>query len=341
MADLGQFDGLGLSTYLLKKLQRRCITSRYELLITTNAELMKITGLSEIALLEIKQKLGEDYFPRQQCILFKKKTTAKVYKTGIGNFDILTAKIPLQTGSIWEICGKSSAGKTQLCHTIALNFVAQSHGTVLYIDTKGDFSGTRVMEMLRTRNVPNKDCGRIMQEILVERTSSAEGTCDILEKLLTQLTAGTNSDLSNLKLVVIDALPAVFFTHRTERDHLRGKYLLTTLNNLVYKLSKEHHIAFIYVNLLVNIEEETLAAEDEEYEEHIEEVTASPSHGSGKGIRPALGEYWSRAPRLRLSIGIPPDSSAMTNERTLRIIKSCYTAAGGMCSLRITSAGVL
>ncbi|XP_017462255.1 PREDICTED: DNA repair protein RAD51 homolog 4-like, partial [Rhagoletis zephyria] len=267
--------------------------SRYELLITTNAELMEITGLSEIALLEIKQKLGEDYFPRQQCILFKKKTTAKVYKTGIENFDILTAKIPLQTGSIWEICGKSSAGKTQLCHTMALNFVAQSHGTVLYIDTKG------------------------------------------------KLTAGTNSDLSNLKLVVIDALAAVFFTHRTETEHLRGKYLLTTLNNLVYKLSKEHHIAFIYVNLIVNIEEETLAAEDEEYEEHIEEVTASPSHGCGKGMRPALGEYWSRAPRLRLSIGIPPDSSAMTNERTLRIIKSCYTAAGGMCSLRITSAGVL
>ncbi|XP_054090790.1 DNA repair protein RAD51 homolog 4 [Zeugodacus cucurbitae] len=262
MADLEQFNGLGLSTYLQRKLQKKCIITRYELLITSNAELMEITGLTETAILELKEKLGKDYFPLQQCIVNNWKTYKKVYNTGIENLDILLAKTPLKTGSVWEICGKSGVGKTQLCHTIALNFAAQAQGTVLYIDTKCDFSGTRIMEMLRCRTVPNNICGRIMQNILVERTVTGEGLCDILEKLGVQLNAGADADGGNIKLVIIDALPAVFFTYRNEADRLKGKFLLAKLNNLVYQLSKQHHTAFIYVNLLVNIEEEQQITDD-------------------------------------------------------------------------------
>ncbi|XP_054736371.1 DNA repair protein RAD51 homolog 4 [Anastrepha obliqua] len=343
MANLGQFNGLGLSTYLLKKLHRKCITTKYELFITSNSELIEITGLPEAAILEMKEKLGEDYFPQQQCIWHKQNTRTKVYNTGIENFDMLTAKTPLRTGSVWEICGKSGVGKSQLCHTIAVNFATKSQGAVLYLDTKTDFSGSRIMEMLRCRNVLNNDCGRIMQNILVERTSSAEGICNILEKLHTQLMADENAEGSNVKLVIIDALPAVFFTYRNEADRLKGKYLLATLNNLVYKLSKEHHVAFIYVNLLVNIDEEQLIAEDTDVAENdanVNEITASPSLIGSKSMRPALGEYWNRAPRLRLSLEMPTEASRNTNERILRIVKSCFTAVNGVCALRITSAGV-
>ncbi|XP_049308691.1 DNA repair protein RAD51 homolog 4 [Bactrocera dorsalis] len=262
MTDLEQFDGLGLSTYLIRKLQKKCIFTRYELLITSNAELMEITGLTEAAILELKEKLGKDFLHLQQSNVNNWKTYTKIHNTGIEKLDILLAKIPLKTGSIWEICGKSGVGKTQLCHTIALNFAAQTQGTVLYIDTKCDFSGTRIMEMLRCRDVPNNICGRIMQDILVERTGTAEGLCDLLENLDLQLNAGADADGGNIKLVIIDALPAVFFKYRSELDHLKGKYLLAKLNNLVYQLSKEHHIAFVYVNLLVNIEEEQQITED-------------------------------------------------------------------------------
>lgn len=141
--------------------------------------------------------------------------------------DILLTKTPLKTGSVWEICGKSGIGKTQICHTIAFNFAAQAQGSVLYIDTKCDFSGTRIMEMLRCRNIPNNTCSRIMQDILVERTGTAEGLCDILEKLALQLNAGADADGGNIKLVIIDALPAVFFTYRSEVDRLKGKEIFT------------------------------------------------------------------------------------------------------------------
>lgn len=83
MADLEQFDGLGLSTYLIRKLQKKCIITRYELLITSNTELMEITGLMEAAILELKEKLGNDYFPLQQSKMNNWKTYTKVYNTGI------------------------------------------------------------------------------------------------------------------------------------------------------------------------------------------------------------------------------------------------------------------
>lgn len=343
MADLQKFDGLGLSTYLIRKLQKKGISTRYELLITSNAEIMEITGLTEAAILELKEKLGNDYFHLQQNNLNNWKAYTKIYNTGIEKLDIVLSKTPLKTGSVWEICGKSGVGKTQLCHTIAFNFAVQPQGTVLYIDTKCDFSGTRIMEMLRCRHVANNICGRIMQDILVERTGTAEGLCAILKKLDLQLNAGADADGGKIKLVIIDALPAVFFTYRSEADCLKGKYLLAKLNNLVYQLSKEHHIAFIYVNLLVNIEEEQQINEDlgnEEMSEPFEMIVAPLNPAGCVGMRPALGEYWNRAPHLRLSLETPIDNTSITNERILRVTRSCYTAVGATCNLHITTAGV-
>ncbi|XP_067632560.1 DNA repair protein RAD51 homolog 4 [Eurosta solidaginis] len=338
MTNLGQFDGMGLSTYLVKKLQQKGFTTKHELLISNNLELMEITGFSDVAILEMKQKLAEDYFPRQQHI-----SNSNIYKTGIKSIDDLTAKIPLKTGSVWEITGKAGIGKTQLCQTIAVNFVERTCGAVLYVDTKSDFSGTRIMEMLRSRNIPNTDCGRIMQDILVERTNTANGVCDVLAKLASQLLAGAEADGSNIKLVIIDALPAVFFTYRTETKRLKGNYLLATLNNLIYKLAKEYYMAFVYINLLMDCEEEQPNAEDAnlECDAYFEDILTTSSTYSNKSLRPALGEYWSRAPRLRLALEWPVNADYATDERSLRILRSCYSAVGAICSLRITSAGIL
>ncbi|XP_020713428.1 DNA repair protein RAD51 homolog 4 isoform X1 [Ceratitis capitata] len=343
MTDLRQFDGLGLSTYLMRKLQRKGILTRYELLMTSNEELINLTSLPEATILEIKQKLGEDYFPRQQSLVANQLTHRKLYTTGIENLDSLLARTPLKAGSVWEICGKSGAGKTQLCHTIAVNFVSQSHGTLLYIDTKCDFSGTRIMEILRCRNVPNDECGHLMQNILVERIDKAEDICPILEKVAAQPKAGNVSDGINIKMIIIDALPAVFFTLRTETDRLKGKFLLTQLNNLIYMLAKEHQIAIIYVNLLVNIEEEQQLAEDVDIPDCTELYKAraiSPNPTCGANMRPALGEYWYRAPHLRLSMEQHVDFTSMSGERTVKILRSCYSAAGGNCNIHITPAGV-
>ena len=48
-------------------------------------------------------------------------------------------------GHIYEVYGRPGAGKTQLCHYLATKFANES-GKVLYMDTKNDFSLTRLKD---------------------------------------------------------------------------------------------------------------------------------------------------------------------------------------------------
>lgn len=55
----------------------------------------------------------------------------------------------LNPGQIYEICGVSSSGKTQLCLTIASNIALLPNNIVRYINTKGDFFASRVETILK------------------------------------------------------------------------------------------------------------------------------------------------------------------------------------------------
>lgn len=57
----------------------------------------------------------------------------------------------LHTGCVFEICGQSGAGKTQLCLSIAVNVSHQLNQTVYYIDSKNDFSATRIQAVLMNK----------------------------------------------------------------------------------------------------------------------------------------------------------------------------------------------
>lgn len=54
----------------------------------------------------------------------------------------------LYYGQIYEICGVSSSGKTQLCFAIATNIALKTNNIVRYIDTKRDFCGSRIEQIL-------------------------------------------------------------------------------------------------------------------------------------------------------------------------------------------------
>ena len=56
------------------------------------------------------------------------------------------------TGKIYEICGVSASGKTQLCLTISTNVAHDFKQQLHYIDTKRDFSGKRIQGMLEAKN---------------------------------------------------------------------------------------------------------------------------------------------------------------------------------------------
>lgn len=63
-------------------------------------------------------------------------------------------------GYLTELCGLSDSGKTQLCLQMAINSVKNSENTVLYIDTKGDFSATRIQKILDAYGYSHKVADR-------------------------------------------------------------------------------------------------------------------------------------------------------------------------------------
>ena len=62
----------------------------------------------------------------------------------------------LYSGQLYELCGLSSSGKTQLCLTIAANAIIQSDIIIWYFDLKRDFSNLRYEKILKVRNLKQK-----------------------------------------------------------------------------------------------------------------------------------------------------------------------------------------
>jgi len=65
----------------------------------------------------------------------------------------------LFSGNIYELCGPSACGKTQLCYSILLNLIITTKKDIVYIDTKNKFSVNRIKQMLKNKcNTNNEVC---------------------------------------------------------------------------------------------------------------------------------------------------------------------------------------
>lgn len=63
----------------------------------------------------------------------------------------------LFVGNIYEFCGPSASGKTQLCISILLNIIITTKKEIVYIDTKNKFSVYRIKEILKNKNMTNNE----------------------------------------------------------------------------------------------------------------------------------------------------------------------------------------
>ncbi|XP_037951856.1 DNA repair protein RAD51 homolog 4 [Teleopsis dalmanni] len=334
--------GNDLTKYIIQRLNRHKISKVSEFLFANDKDLTKITNLSETTITELKRDLRKLHgVHRAQLSHIRRKIVKETkYNTGIESLDCLLGESSLFPGAVWEICGFSGTGKTQLCHTISLNLIKNYNCDTLYIDTKYDFSGIRIRQMLKSRNISKTDAGRIMQQIKVERVDTLEGVIKVLKELCVQLEI-ENADCKAIKFIVIDALPAIWFQHR-ERERM---FLLSTLVNTIWKLALQYMKTFLLVNLTVyketNLFENGLQysqlgdTDGEVNEEALMQASVESS------IVPALGRYWSSVPHLRLCIKSNEKKIEPVCKRTIAVLKNCYGPTGGNCNVSITDAGVI
>lgn len=112
--------------------------------------------------------------------------------------------LPVQM--ITSIVGLPAAGKTQLCHSIAIN-LAQFDGIgTLFVDCKGDFSGSRMFNMLDARKLSEQEITMAMSQIKVQQVWDALGLIDLLNGLLKNV-----DKFTSYKLLIVDSMPALWF----------------------------------------------------------------------------------------------------------------------------------
>jgi Rad51 len=93
----------------------------------------------------LKQKLI-DSGPKEKSLV--DVPFPKIFRTGILGLDKLQDLVP---GKVYEFCGHSATGKTQICNTIAVNLAEKYLCEVFYVNTRDNFSSARVHSILQAK----------------------------------------------------------------------------------------------------------------------------------------------------------------------------------------------
>ncbi|MGI0004364.1 MAG: ATPase domain-containing protein [Candidatus Nitrosotenuis sp.] len=128
-------------------------------------------------------------------------------QTGFGKLDDVLGG-GIRNGTITDIFGASSTGKTQLTLQIVTNLISHG-GTAFYQDTTGSFRPERLVEMLKTKGLDSS----LLDKVTVGRiTNTAE-----------QLNNISKINESNFSLVVIDNVTDLFSFEYSKEDQILEK----------------------------------------------------------------------------------------------------------------------
>ncbi|XP_061388668.1 DNA repair protein RAD51 homolog 2 [Musca vetustissima] len=299
------------------------------------------------------------------------KSNSKCYYTLIGPLDDLLAPMAIVRNSegnrtyslgpsnltskmMWEICGPTSVGKTQLALTIMCNFIQLHQREVLYVDTKMDFCATRVKNILTSRQLKKDVIAGTLEAIKVERVLSAQGLVEMLNILYLELRNGSDC-VKNIRLIVIDSLPAVWFLLKSDVNRLAGKCLLSRLVQILYRICDEFQIGVICVNLSIIPQ----ALEEQQKQQRLGSLVPKNEHDISDiledddidmeqpkqlAYRQVMGNFWLSKPRLRLSMEYISEEERelrKSQRRILKVMQSNCMDPSGSCFVRICDQGVV
>uniref|UniRef100_A0A1Q3F5I0 Putative dna repair protein rad51 log 4 n=1 Tax=Culex tarsalis TaxID=7177 RepID=A0A1Q3F5I0_CULTA len=288
-----------LSAYVIKLLQKNRIATIYDFVRADTDRLLRITNLSFELVSAIKRDFTNRYSGNTVRVAEYFRYLSELVDpipTGIRGLDALLDG-GLLPGHVMEVFGEPACGKSQLCMTIAANAASRGNVDVFYVDTKCDFSATRVQSMLRAKKCSEVDASEAMQRIKVERIHSPEQLLGTLEELLAQI--DRQERFRKFRVLLVDSLPALWYAHQNSSSSCYPVGMLTSLAGLLRKLASENMIAVVVVNLrIVSTDSRT--------------------------IQPALGRHWEMVPTTRLLLSKLPNAGQTEQNRLISVAKSNY-----------------
>jgi len=169
--------------------------------------------------------------------------------TGMKAFDELLQG-GLRSGDIYEFIGEFGAGKTQICHQLAVTVQLPEDrggvsGRALYVDTEGTFSPGRIRQIAGRFGVEDP-----LKGIYVKRVESVVALEDLVVKFLPRFV-----EEKQVRLVVIDSVIALY------RAQFKGReYLARRQQRLNYLLDWLKRLGRVYEPLYIAITNQVLSS---------------------------------------------------------------------------------
>ncbi|XP_059989247.1 DNA repair protein RAD51 homolog 4 [Lagenorhynchus albirostris] len=175
----------GLTQDMVQLLRSCGIKTVVDLVSADLEEVAQKCGLSYKALVALRRVLLAQFsaFPFNGADLYEElKTSTAILSTGIASLDKLL-DAGLYTGEVTEIVGGPGSGKTQVCLRVAANVAHGLQQNVLYIDSTGGLTASRILQLLQARTPEEEEQAGALQRIQVVRAFDIFQMLDVLQDL--------------------------------------------------------------------------------------------------------------------------------------------------------------
>ncbi|XP_068567764.1 DNA repair protein RAD51 homolog 4 [Cebidichthys violaceus] len=265
----------GLDEDLVRDLRAAGITTVEDVVSSDTEELAQRCTVSYKALFAIRRVLLAQHaaFPVSGADLYEELlSSTAILSTGNPSLDKLLDS-GLYTGEITELSGGPGSGKSQACFGVAVHISHRLKQSVIFIDTTGGLTASRLLQMLRAVTSDAEEQMAALQRIHVFRLFNVFALLDCLYGLrggrLQQASVGGGS----VKAVIVDSVSAVISPLLGGKQN-EGMSLMIQVAGVLKTMAKDFNVAALVTN----------------------HVTRSGS----EEVQPGLGASWSHIPRTRI-----------------------------------------
>uniref|UniRef100_A0A8C0AHH4 DNA repair protein n=1 Tax=Bos mutus grunniens TaxID=30521 RepID=A0A8C0AHH4_BOSMU len=305
----------GLTQDMVQLLQSRGIKTVVDLVCADLEEVAQKCGLSYKALVALRRVLLAQFsaFPFNGADLYEElKTSTAILSTGIGSLDKLL-DAGLYTGEVTEIVGAPGSGKTQVCLCVAAHVAHGLQQNVLYIDSNGGLTASRILQLLQARTPDEEEQAGALQRIQVVRAFDIFQMLDVLQDLRGAVSQQVSSSSGTLKVVVVDSVAAVVAPLLGGQQR-EGLALMMQLARELKTLARDLSVAVLVTNHMTR------------------------DRDSGQ-LKPALGRSWSFVPSTRLLLDSTQSSGSLGSRRVVCLTKSPRLPTGCQETVDLGSLG--
>ncbi|NWZ72051.1 RA51D protein, partial [Acrocephalus arundinaceus] len=302
----------GLTEDMIQLLRANGIRTVVDFVSSDLEDVAQKCSLSYKALVAVRRVLLAQFsaFPANGADLYEElKSSTAILPTGSPSLDQLLDS-GLYTGDVTELMGAPGSGKTQVCLGIAASVSLGLKQHVLFLDSTGGFTASRLYQMLRAQTEDEEEqaiLGRLrlcfvlqleaLRRIQVVRVFNIYELLRALQELRDRLSQQVVSSMGPLKMVLLDSVSAVIYPLLGGRQS-EGLALMMQLSRELKTLAREFSLAVVVTN----------------------QVTRDSSTGP---LKPALGRSWSFVPSTRVLLESREATwEKATTQRAASLVKS-------------------